>query len=777
MLMSVTGAWAQMTFVKDVKVSARSTDGGYNDLISEGYTVAKKSDGTAYFDFNGGGTHGDYVYIGYKTTTNPQEAIADLAIVYNGYGINPDFGTDDFLYDGSEIMTIGSKRYYLAPHSGSADMNNGNTKHIYSVYLYYTRDINTTEGTKLLTEIGGLSLRNQTPAVPEGWDSMPHGYMGYLRHQTGEGKYYYEMLPDKESECADTNKGGGGYDSYITCKYADVQYYVDIDGQVKLPGIVTPITNESSFLDSGWYIVQGNVQTGKLTCRGDVKIILADGAKLTAQGTENNAGISVSSDDQSLTIYGQINQTGQLIAEGGDNAAGIGGDRYRNNRKITIAGGLITAKGGSNACGIGGGELGDPKNIFVTSSLVLCADGNNPPTTFISHTSDMDVSASLKGKQYAIVRQPVRNITVTLDKQDGTGSTEQIMVNEGSDMPVLTALPTYDRYTFCGYFANPNGIGTKYYNDDGTSAHQWDRTEGATIYAYWEGPENYVDADGKIKTVSTCTTITNASSTTTLNSGWYIVRGADVRTKTLVCEGDVHIILADGAKLTATADSHDAAIRVSADGASLTVYGQENQTGQLIADGTNFAAGIGGGEYGKGHNITINGGVITATSKHMGAGIGGGENGKGENITINGGVITATGGFDAAGIGGGARSSGENITINGGVIRATGGTNGSGIGGGFNGGASNIHINAALIVKADSNEQPTTEIEHTSTEDMASKLNGTQYATLALPSVAMNHVEERDANFGTFYHKYAAYTVPNEDRRGRESDSLLTLGI
>ena len=236
-----------------------------------------------------------------------------------------------------------------------------------------------------------------------------------------------------------------------------------------------------------------------------------------------------------------------------------------------------------------------------------------------------------------------------------------------------------------------------------------------------------------------------------------MVAGNDVQTGTLTCNGDVHLILADGAKLTATGinDLQIPGIQVSGESNSLTIYGQTAQSGQLIANGVRFTAGIGGGLYGSGSNITINGGTITANGGYHGAGIGGGHNGSGSNITINGGTVTANGGYHGAGIGGGYNGSGSNITINGGTITATGGDTAAGIGGGGEGSGSNITINGgtvtanggqnaagigggeggsgsnikvatAFTVYADNTTPPTNEILHTD-NDIASYIAALRY--------------------------------------------------
>ena len=117
---------------------------------------------------------------------------------------------------------------------------------------------------------------------------------------------------------------------------------------------------------------------------------------------------------------------------------------------------------------------------------------------------------------------------------------------------------------------------------------------------------------------------------------------------------------------------------------------KEAGSGSLKATGGKYGAGIGGGNYGSGENITITGGRVNATGGWGSAGIGGGNYGRGnygsgKNITIKGGTVTAKGGDCGAGIGGGDGGYGENIKITDGTVNATGGWGGAGIGGGDGG--------------------------------------------------------------------------------------------
>ena len=75
---------------------------------------------------------------------------------------------------------------------------------------------------------------------------------------------------------------------------------------------------------------------------------------------------------------------------------------------------------------------------------------------------------------------------VVLDKKGGTGGSDRVNPIYLSPMPSATA-PTRTGYTFQGYFTDPEGKGTKYYNSNMTSAKNWDLAEDRTLYAYWIG--------------------------------------------------------------------------------------------------------------------------------------------------------------------------------------------------------------------------------------------------------------------------------------------------
>ena len=156
-------------------------------------------------------------------------------------------------------------------------------------------------------------------------------------------------------------------------------------------------------------------------------------------------------------------------------------------------------------------------------------------------------------------------------------------------------------------------------------------------------------------------------------------------------KGNVEIELDGDNELKSGADRAGLEKNTSTSTGTLTLKDdKEAGSGSLKATGGKYGAGIGGGEYYSGENITITGGRVNATGGWGSAGIGGGNYGSGnygsgKNITIKGGTVTAKGGDCGAGIGGGNGGIGENIKITDGTVNATGGWGGAGIGGGDGG--------------------------------------------------------------------------------------------
>ena len=77
----------------------------------------------------------------------------------------------------------------------------------------------------------------------------------------------------------------------------------------------------------------------------------------------------------------------------------------------------------------------------------------------------------------------VNKYTVTFDKQNGTGGSNNVSATYNANMPSAT-MPTRAGYTFQGYYDAQTG-GNQYYKADGSSAKNWDKAANTTLYARW----------------------------------------------------------------------------------------------------------------------------------------------------------------------------------------------------------------------------------------------------------------------------------------------------
>ena len=165
--------------------------------------------------------------------------------------------------------------------------------------------------------------------------------------------------------------------------------------------IVTLNESTTTLSDGAVYEVFSDVtNNNRLTVEGEAVLVLGPGTTLNL-----TKGIELSGSDKKLTIRG----SGALIAQGGENQAGIGGYQCGHliiengsitatggiygagiggslhstgMQTITIKGGNVTARGGMNAAGIGGGcntnwagHYGNCGDVTITGGTVT-ATGN-----------------------------------------------------------------------------------------------------------------------------------------------------------------------------------------------------------------------------------------------------------------------------------------------------------------------------------------------------------------------------------------------------------------
>ncbi len=353
----------------------------------------------------------------------------------------------------------------------------------------------------------------------------------------------------------------------------------------------------------------------------------------------------------------------------------------------------------------GSGEMADQDFTYDDAGQALSANSFTAPTCY--HFTGWNTAADGSGTGYADGQQTPNvtatdGATVTLYAQwaintykvhyeanGGTGTMDDQDFIYGQYQQLSANAFSREGYTFVGWNAAADGSG-EWYN---TTAYYRNFTSenNATVplYAQWAASRevSYIDAYGAEQQVTAI--LINESQTeygTDQATNWYVVEGEVNLDHLHFHNGFTHLILADGARLTANSSTEN-----TVQSYYLYIYGQSEGTGQLVAfSESNY--GIGTGD----HDLIINGGSVTATGgkKHTGIDCGiitinggnvtaiGGENGHGidaSNFTINGGNVTATGGENYHGI------DASNFTINGGNVTATGGDSGHGIYATYNG--------------------------------------------------------------------------------------------
>ena len=112
--------------------------------------------------------------------------------------------------------------------------------------------------------------------------------------------------------------------------------------------------------------------------------------------------------------------------------------------------------------------------VFTSNTFSSCQYRSGQNKASSSYSQSSGSSSSNSSSSYK----------VTLDKSSGTSGTSSVNVRKGSAMPVATA-PTRSGYTFKGYYSSSNGGGTQYYDANMKSVHNWDKSSGGTLYAYW----------------------------------------------------------------------------------------------------------------------------------------------------------------------------------------------------------------------------------------------------------------------------------------------------
>lgn len=454
--------------------------------------------------------------------------------------------------------------------------------------------------------------------------------------------------------------------------------YLDETGEPQTcPAAIAVTMADTSWDDAGetgsWYLAEGDVTIGTqedpvtVTVTGNVRLILADGAKLTVYG-----GIDVAQ-EQSFTVYAQStgDAMGSLTANGIQNHAGIG-SAYCGT--ITLNGGAVTALGN---VGIGSGAyLGNNGAVTINGGVVEAT---------ATSTAGIDGCVTINGGTVTA--------TGTGDGAGIGGSTTEddctVTINGG----VVTAFSN-------GYGA---AIGGAAYGGDNTVV-----INGGTVMAFctvgaFGGAAIGGGENGSYWGDTTTVAIHGGTVTASIKSdafdGAVIGGGYEQAAEITITGGTVNAYREDGAGagIGSGCNAGGAADQGKYVGKhKITITG-----GEVTVNVKGFGAAIGGGDNTDGGEITITGGEIKATSDGVtfsGAAIGGGRNRGGGTIRISGGNITAINKSTAAGIGGGGfNGDGGDITISGGTISASSAQAGAGIGGGIFGAGGHVCISGGVV--------------------------------------------------------------------------------
>ena len=432
--------------------------------------------------------------------------------------------------------------------------------------------------------------------------------------------------------------------------------------------------------------------------------ITINGGIVNATTARNGDGAGIGSGENAAS--GSITITGGVVYAASNGAgAGIGGgycgSDYKGNQNIsiTISGGTVTAFAGYQSAAIGAGRNDNKSNVYQ-GTFSTGENGNAVIFTGCRSSEENDL----------------KNVLASISKFDSDSASGVIFIFKESDASTTgshagkvygSVTPTEDFIIPENYTLTIKDGQTLTISEDITLTNNGTIVNNGTINGKVSGnivvDTYYLDTDNETQN-KRANLVTNTSTAWgTADSGdehWYVVQDDVTIGQRVTVTGDVHLILADGCKLTASQG-----INVTGDN-SLTIYAQSTgaDMGALTANAENLdispsQAGIGGNDNQPGGTITINGGAVTANGGDYASGIGGGsDGGAGGNITITGGTVKANGNYGGAGIGGGYYGSGGTIIISGGTVTANGGDyHGAGIGGGFGGAGGTITISGGAV--------------------------------------------------------------------------------
>ena len=373
------------------------------------------------------------------------------------------------------------------------------------------------------------------------------------------------------------------------------------------------VDNGTGTLGTGWYVVRDAVNRGEIAVNGTANLVLLHGASLTVSGSSKAAAISVPAGNE-LNVFGA--EGGTLAATGGYLGAGIGGGDGGAAGAVTINGGAVTATGGNFGAGIGGGSEGAGGAVTINGGTVTAtggvaasaigggAKGSDGSLTLGPRVCRIDDNHYREG---VVIRFEIpQNLRLLSARADGgpvrtaaDGAVRTATFLPGQRLTLGFAAEDF-RYELTG---NAEVSFGPYYADADLDGGQLPGANPAML----KEDVVYSLPNGETAKATACPLYSTDADMAMGQCDWYFVQG-EVAASVIEVRGEVNLILADGATLTA-----NGGIRTGL-GAKLNVYGQGEGTGRLVANGAYRCAGIGGGDGGLGGAVTIDGGSVKATA-------------------------------------------------------------------------------------------------------------------------------------------------------------------
>lgn len=366
--------------------------------------------------------------------------------------------------------------------------------------------------------------------------------------------------------------------------------YINASGEAKTCSSYDEITDSTSKLNGGWFVVDGTVTIdGKLKVNDDSVIILTDGSTFTVKG-----GISVTSGVK-LNIYTQRNGTAELYAgtsngkntTANDSSCGIGG----SGAYVNIVGGNVYAKGGSDSYGIMGKEI----HLYWTNSTDSIYASSYKGTVKVLRPF-VDKTNGAAYNESTVSASAIKGVTLRAAQQI-TGSTTDL---DDGNYAVFDRVTVSKRMTVSGTVSLYLAHNSRLKAEGGITVARGDTLNiygnGGTLYAGTTSGSNITASD-------------NNAGIGSYNSG----KAGSI----IINSGTVY---ANGGRYAAG---------IGGSGADIEIIG-----GEVNANGGQYAAGIGSSYGDNGASISITGGRVTANGGSNGAGIGSGYEASRSDITL-----------------------------------------------------------------------------------------------------------------------------------------------